>query len=94
MFLDGTLSREDLALKLGCSPDEIQVVRQAIPKVGNLELIQVSDIGRAGMSRGGDQLKRTAAIVEHYQALDPNQPGSWTTKSLRLMVLGGVTRGA
>ena len=70
VFLDGTLSREDLALKLGCSPDEIQVVRQAIPKVGNLELIQVSDIGRAGMSRGGDQLKRTAAIVEHYQALD------------------------
>ena len=70
VFLDGTLSREDLALKLGCSPDEIQVVRQAIPKVGNLELIQVSDIGRAGMSRGGDQLKRTAAIVKHYQALD------------------------
>ena len=70
VFVDGTLSREDLALKLGCSPDEIQVVRQAIPKVGNLDLIQVSDIGRAGMSRGGDQLKRTAAIVEHYQALD------------------------
>ena len=70
VFLDGTLSREDLALKLGCSPDEIQVVRQAIPKVGNLDLIQVSDIGRAGMSRGGDQLKRTGAITQHYQQQD------------------------
>ncbi|MGA7953747.1 MAG: hypothetical protein WCA07_09535, partial [Gloeobacterales cyanobacterium] len=70
VFLDGTLSREDLALKLGCSPDEIQVVRQAIPKAGNLELIQVGDIGRAGMSRGGDQIKRTGAIVGHYQHQD------------------------
>jgi hypothetical protein len=70
VFLDGTLSREDLVLKLGCSPNEIQAVRQAIPKVGNLELIQVTDMGRAGMSRGGDQLKRTAAIVGHYQQQD------------------------
>jgi hypothetical protein len=70
VFLDGTLSREDLALKLGCSPDEILVVRQVIPTAGNLELIQVDDMGRAGMSRGGDQLKRTAAIVRHFQKQD------------------------
>jgi hypothetical protein len=70
VFLDGTLSREDLALKLGCALDEIQVVRQVIPTARNLELIQVTDIGRAGMSRGGDQVKRTAAIVGHYQGQD------------------------
>jgi hypothetical protein len=72
VFLDGTLSREDLALKLGCNPDEILVVRQKIPVVGNLEILQVMDIGRAGMSRGGDQVKRTGAIVRHYREDDPS----------------------
>jgi hypothetical protein len=45
VFLDGTLSREDLVLKLGCTPDEIAVVRQKVDVVGNLEIIQVTDIG-------------------------------------------------
>jgi hypothetical protein len=72
VFLDGTLSREDLALKLGCVPDEILVVRQKIPVVGNREIIQVTDIGRAGMSRGGDQVKRTGAIMRHYREDDPS----------------------
>ncbi|ABW31525.1 hypothetical protein AM1_A0016 (plasmid) [Acaryochloris marina MBIC11017] len=70
VFLDATLSREDLALKLGCSPDEILVVRQAVPDTGNLEVIQVADMGRVGMSRGGDQTKRIDALVQHYQDLD------------------------
>ncbi|ABW32350.1 hypothetical protein AM1_C0040 (plasmid) [Acaryochloris marina MBIC11017] len=70
VFLDATLSREDLALKLGCSPDEILVVRQAVPDTGNLEVIQVKDMGRVGMSRGGDQTKRIGALAQHYQDLD------------------------
>ncbi|MGR3279554.1 hypothetical protein ACSYAD_31295 [Acaryochloris marina NIES-2412] len=70
VFLDATLSREDLALKLGCSPDEILVVRQAVPDTGNLEVIQVKDMGRVGMSRGGDQVKRIGALTQHYQDLD------------------------
>ncbi|KAI9129731.1 hypothetical protein [Acaryochloris sp. CCMEE 5410] len=70
VFLDATLSREDLALKLSCSPDEILVVRQAVPDTGNLEVIQVKDMGRVGMSRGGDQLKRIGALAQHYQDLD------------------------
>lgn len=72
VFLDGTLSREDLALKLGCAPDEILVVRQKILVVGNLEIIQVTDIGRVGMSRGGDQVKRTGAIMRHFRDEDPS----------------------
>lgn len=70
VFLDATLSREDLALKLGCSPDEILVVRQAVPDTNNLEVIQVKDMGRMGMSRGGDQVKRTAALAGHYRDMD------------------------
>jgi hypothetical protein len=70
VFLDGTLSREDLALKLGCSPDEIMVVRQKIPVAKNLEVIQVGDVGRLGMSRGGDQLKRTGALSRFFHEDD------------------------
>ncbi|UJB73159.1 hypothetical protein HRE53_30935 (plasmid) [Acaryochloris sp. 'Moss Beach'] len=70
VFLDATLSREDLALKLGCSPDEILVVRQVVPVTNNLEIIQVKDMGRMGMSRGGDQMKRTAALAGHYRDMD------------------------
>ena len=70
VFLDATLSREDLALKLGCSPDEILVVQQAVPDTGNLEVIQVKDMGRVGMSRGGDQTKRIGALSQHYRDMD------------------------
>jgi hypothetical protein len=56
IFLDGTLTREDLALKLGCHPSEIQVVRQVIPPSSNLQVLQVANVGRAGMSRGIDIL--------------------------------------
>ena len=72
VFLDATLSREDLALKLGCEVEDIKVVRQRIPQVNNLKIIQVPDIGRAGMYRGGDQLKRTQALIHHYQESDPH----------------------
>ncbi|NJM67642.1 MAG: hypothetical protein HC851_19205, partial [Acaryochloris sp. RU_4_1] len=72
---DATLSREDLALKLGCSPDEIKVVCQVVPDVGNLVITQVTDMKRMGMSRGGDQLKRVAAITGHYRDLDADTTG-------------------
>jgi hypothetical protein len=70
VFLDGTLTREDLALKLGCSPEDICVVRQKIPVAKNLEVIQVSDVGRLGMQRGGDQLKRTGALSRFFHEDD------------------------
>lgn len=72
IFLDATLSPEDLALKLGCRVDEIFVCRQESPNHGNLELIQVSDMGRMGMQRGKEQQRQTAAIVAHYKEIDPN----------------------
>ncbi|MBD2019147.1 hypothetical protein H6F43_02980, partial [Leptolyngbya sp. FACHB-36] len=71
VFLDATLSREDLALKLGCQPSEIFVCHQAVPQYSNLTIAQVTDLGRLGMQRGAEQQRRSAAIVAHYQALDP-----------------------
>jgi len=72
IFFDATLSRDDLALKLGVNPEEIFEVRQAIPAQGNLTLTQVMDLGRLGMQRGADQQRRVAAIIQHYQAIDPD----------------------
>lgn len=71
IFLDGTVSPQDLALKLGCAIEEIFVCRQAVPQPHNLTLIQVTDLGRLGMQRGADQQRRAQAIVRHYQAQDP-----------------------
>ncbi len=71
IFLDATLQRQDLALKLGCHPDDIYVCRQQVPEHGNLTLIQVTDLGRLGLQRGAEQQRRAAAVVAHYRALDP-----------------------
>lgn len=67
IFLDATLSREDLALKLGCQPDEIFVCRQKQPCLNNLRLIQVIDMGIMGMHRGANQQKRLAALIAYLR---------------------------
>ena len=69
IFLDATMTREQLALKLGCEPSDIWVVKQEQPKLDNLTITQIKDLGRMGMQRGNDQQRRAAALVEHYQLL-------------------------
>jgi len=71
IFLDATLSRQDLALKLNCQPDDIFVCRQRVPASTTLTITQVTDLGRMGMQRGKDQQQRASAIMAHYQAIDP-----------------------
>jgi len=71
IFLDATLTREDLALKLGVDPNEIQVMRQAVPECKNLEISQIAGLGRLGMERGADQQKRVKALISHYKKEDP-----------------------
>ncbi|MBD2082894.1 hypothetical protein [Leptolyngbya sp. FACHB-17] len=70
IFLDGTLHPQDLALKLGCSIDEIFVCQQRVEKSQNLTLIQVTDVGRLGMQRGAEQQRRVNEIIAHYQQQD------------------------
>lgn len=72
IFLDATLSRQDLALKLGCHPEDIYLCRQSVPEPTNLTLTQVNDLGRLGMQRGNHQQQRAAAIVTHYQTQSPS----------------------
>jgi len=69
IFLDATASPEDLALKLGCNPEEILVVRQAIPDTSNLEIIQVATMGRLGVGNNRSEFcqKRVNAIINQIQ---------------------------
>lgn len=68
LFLDATLSREDLALMLGCDVDDIYCTRQRPTERGaKLRLIQVTDLGRLGMQRGADQDRRLAALLTHLR---------------------------
>ncbi|MCY7272191.1 MAG: hypothetical protein LH702_00215 [Phormidesmis sp. CAN_BIN44] len=71
IFLDATLSRQDLALTLNCQPDDIFVCRQQVPTSTNLTITQVADLGRMGMQRGDNQQQRAEAIMVHYQEVDP-----------------------
>ncbi|MEY3298877.1 MAG: hypothetical protein RLZZ597_2137 [Cyanobacteriota bacterium] len=81
IFLDATLTREDLALALGIAPEDIYCIREAKagaiagqnnPLGANLQAIQVSDLGRLGMQRGDDQSRRVAALVDHLRQTDPS----------------------
>ncbi|MCY7276557.1 MAG: hypothetical protein LH702_23195, partial [Phormidesmis sp. CAN_BIN44] len=71
IFLDATLTRGDLALKIGCRPDEVFVCRQRVPKLANLTITQVTDLGKLTLQRGDDKQRRATAIATHYQELDP-----------------------
>ena len=71
VLLDATLTVEDAALMLGVNPSEIFVCTQEQPPTPNLEILQITDLGRLGMQRGADQQRRVAAIISHYKALDP-----------------------
>ena len=70
IFLDATLTREHLALKVGCRPDEIFVCRQRVPKVENLTITQVTDLGKMTLQRGDDKQRRATEIASHFKQLD------------------------
>ena len=71
IFLDATSKTQDVALKNGCDPKEIFACRQRSPKVKNLTITQVTDLGKLTQQRGDDKQRRATAIADHYQALDP-----------------------
>lgn len=81
IFLDATLTREDLALKLGVNPGEILVVREKPIETPNQKIYQVADLGRLGRDRGKDQTLRVEKIIQTLNApaidfKDQNREGS------------------
>jgi len=67
ILLDATLTPEDAALMLGCEVDDIYVCRQRPAPVGNLQITQIADLGKMGMSRGEEQKRRASALIDHFK---------------------------
>lgn len=71
LFLDATLTLEELAQKLNCPSAQIFVCREKTKISKNLKLFHITDLGRMGMQRGKQQERRLAALVDHYRSIDP-----------------------
>lgn len=72
IFLDATLTLNELALKLGCHPEEIFCCKQKEKLIQNLKIIQIKDLGKASMSRRKNQERRIEALISHFKGKDPN----------------------
>ena len=89
VFMDATLTQERLALMLDVAPDEIKVIRQRQKPTGNLEVIQVFNMGKCGRQRSKGLEQRLAALTNEvrsrhpdlgiidYKAVDSNKDGYW-----------------
>ncbi|WP_126391407.1 hypothetical protein [Pseudanabaena sp. ABRG5-3] len=67
LYLDATVYPADLALKLD---RPIHVVKQA-HTLSMPTIYQVTNLGRMGMQRGNEQIRKAAAIALHLQQVDP-----------------------
>ncbi|MGB3491982.1 MAG: hypothetical protein WBA57_04600 [Elainellaceae cyanobacterium] len=67
--MDATLSRKQLALQLGCSPEAIAVVKQRTEATQNLAITQIYDLGRLSQQRGNEQERRVNVLKHHYISL-------------------------
>ena len=69
IFLSATESLENLEARTGLTIDLITTGGD-IPE--NINFIQVSDLGRNGISRGNQQKRMVKAILDHYRETDPD----------------------
>ncbi|HEY9633739.1 MAG TPA: hypothetical protein V6D14_10055 [Coleofasciculaceae cyanobacterium] len=72
IFLDATIDRERLALRLGIDPSEIYVIAQETPNRGNLKIRQITGMGKLGKERSDSLKDRIAAL---RKALEEGYPG-------------------
>ena len=65
---DATITKaEVLALLPWLKPEEIIEVRAKAPKIENVRVVQVADMGRCGKQRGADQDKRIDALLKTWK---------------------------
>jgi hypothetical protein len=62
IFMDATITRDNLALLLGIAPEEIYVVEQEVPAHNNLKIVQVTGMGKLGKDRSESLNSRVAAV--------------------------------
>lgn len=93
LFLDATIDRDDLALLLGCNPEEIYVCAQELPANANLRIRQIKDLGKLTQQRGNKQQTRLQALLQRIAKDDPNL-GVIDFKKFTGESSDGVARGA
>ena len=64
IFQDATGSRHDLALKLGCQPEDILLLRHVVTKPENITIHHIKGFGTAGKNRSPELQKRIKAARE------------------------------
>ena len=72
IFLDATTTKEQLALLLEIDPEEIYVVGQETPNHGNLNILQITGMGKLSKDRSESLKRRVAAL---RRALEEHYPG-------------------
>jgi len=78
IFLDATMSREELAMLLKVDPEEIYVIEQDLPKQDNLRIIQITGLGNLGKERSFSMQQRVAAIKAQLKKQDKDAViGEW-----------------
>lgn len=72
IYLDGTMTAQHLALKLGINSTDILVVEQATPNYDNLLLCHVTGMGVLGKDRRESMNARVAALKKALQDSHPD----------------------
>ncbi len=62
IFMNATLDREDLALLLDVDESEILVIREKVENHNNLQILQVTGMGRLGQDRSDSLITRVDAL--------------------------------
>ena len=62
IILDATATAEDITRKLGADPKEVFALRQELPQLPNLTIVQVTGLGHLGNQRSDDKAARVNAL--------------------------------
>lgn len=62
IILDATATTEDVTRKLGADPKEVFALRQELPQLTNLTIVQVKGMGHLGKQRSDDKVARVDAL--------------------------------
>lgn len=67
IFLDATPDLESMVAMLGVDISECAFIKAKTAPTNNIEIIQVTEMGRLGMSRGGHQQKQVALVMSELE---------------------------
>ncbi len=72
IILDATATVEDVIRKLGADRDEVTAIRQELPKLSNLNIIQITGMGHLGKQRSDDKVSRVDALKAEFSSRHTN----------------------